>query len=100
MTKEISKKEVERICDLANLEVAENEKEKFTEELGEILNYIEKLNELETENVDPTAYPVPLKNVLRKDEVGESLDQKEVLKNAPDKTGSQFKVPSIMSEEE
>jgi len=100
MTKEINKEEVERICDLANLEVSEDDKEKFTEELGEILNYIEKLNELETEDVRPTAYPVPLKNVLRKDEVGASLDQKEALKNAPEKNSNQFKVPSIMSEEE
>ena len=100
MTKEISKEEVERICDLANLEVDEDEKEKFTNELGDILNYIEKLNELETEEVKPTAYPVPLKNVLRKDEIGESLAQKEVLKNAPEKNANQFTVPSIMSEEE
>ena len=100
MIEEINKKEVERICDLANLEIGDEDKEKFTEELGEILNYIEKLNELETENVRPTAYPVPLKNVLRKDEVGKSLDQKEALKNAPAKTSNQFKVPSIMSEEE
>ena len=99
MTKEISKEEVEKICDLANLEVDKDEKEKFTNELDDILNYIEKLNELDTEKVKPTVYPVPLKNVLRRDEVGKSLTQKEALKNAPTKNDNQFTVPSIMSEE-
>ena len=100
MTKEIDKKKVEKICDLANLKIANDEKEKFAEELGDILNYIEKLDELDTKNVKPTAYPVPLKNVLREDKVGESLEQEKVLKNAPDKIGNQFKVPPIMSDEE
>lgn len=100
MTKEISKKEVEKICDLSNLEVDDKEKNKFTEELGDILNYIEKLNQLDTSGVKPTAYPVKLRNVLREDNVEESIEKEEVLKNAPDKVGDQFKVPPIINEED
>jgi len=100
MTKEISKKEVEKICDLSNLEVDDKEKNKFTEELGDILDYIEKLNQLDTSGVKPTAYPVKLRNVLRKDNVEESIEKEEVLKNAPDKVEDQFKVPPIMNEED
>ena len=100
MTREIDKEKVEHICGLANLQIEEERKEKFAEELEDILNYIEKLDELDTEDVRPTAYPVPLKNVLREDKVGDSLDQEKVLKNAPDKFGSQFKVPPIMSDDE
>ncbi|MGM0409430.1 MAG: Asp-tRNA(Asn)/Glu-tRNA(Gln) amidotransferase subunit GatC [Bacillota bacterium] len=98
MTKEINKKEVEKICDLANINVDESEKEKFADELGDILTYIEKLDELDTDGIKPTAYPVPLKNVLREDKVGESLSEEKALKNAPEKNNNQFEVPPIMSD--
>lgn len=98
MTKEISKTEVEKICDLANIKVDESEKEKFSEELGDILTYIEKLDELDTEGIEPTAYPVPLRNVLREDKVGKSLEKEKAVENAPDKYKNQIKVPPIMSD--
>lgn len=98
MTKEISKKEVEKICDLANINVDESEKEKFAEELGDILTYVEKLDELDTDGIEPTAYPVPLRNVLREDKVGKSLAKEKAVENAPEKYKNQIKVPPIMSD--
>ena len=88
----ITEEEVGHIADLANLKLTEEEVEKFTRQLGDILDYFEKLDELDTENVVPTAYTIPMKNVLRDDEVKESMDKNKVLKNAPDQKKGQFRV--------
>jgi len=69
----IDKKDVEYAAGLAHLKLDEEEKEKYTEQIGEILDYVDKLSELDTDDVVPTAYTVPMKNVLRKDEVKKSL---------------------------
>ena len=100
MTKEIDKNQVKHICDLANVKLTEDEREKFAKELDDVLDYIEKLDELNTDDVEATAYPIPLRNVLREDKIEESLATDEVMKNAPKKIGKQFKVPPIMGEEE
>ncbi len=94
----ISKKEVEHIADLAQLKLDEEDGDIFTKQLGDILNYIEQLNELDTDGVVPTAYTVPMKNVLREDRVGPSLPKKKFLANAPDKKDGQFRVPRIIAE--
>lgn len=94
----ISKKDVEYIANLANLKIDEEDKELFTGQLDDILNYVEKLNELDTEGVVPTAYTVPMKNVLREDRVGPSIPRGKALANAPDKKDGQFRVPRIISE--
>ncbi len=92
----ISKKDVEHVARLARLRLTEEEKEKLGKQLNQILEYVEKLNELDTKNVEPTSHVVPLKNVLREDEVKPSLPVEEVLSNAPDKKGKYFKVPRII----
>lgn len=94
----INKKDVEYIANLANLKIDEDDKELFTRQLDDILNYVEKLNELDTEGVVPTAYTVPMKNVLREDRVGPSIPREKALANAPDKKDGQFRVPRIISE--
>ncbi|MDI3546870.1 MAG: aspartyl-tRNA(Asn)/glutamyl-tRNA(Gln) amidotransferase subunit [Halanaerobiales bacterium] len=94
----INKKDVEYIANLANLKIDEDDKELFTRQLDDILNYVEKLNELDTEGVVPTAYTVPMKNVLREDRVGLSIPREKALANAPDKKDGQFRVPRIISE--
>ncbi|RQD71128.1 MAG: Asp-tRNA(Asn)/Glu-tRNA(Gln) amidotransferase subunit GatC [Halanaerobium sp. MSAO_Bac5] len=94
----IDKKDVEYSADLAHLKLSEEEKELYTEQIAKIFDYVEKLNELDTEDVVPTAYTVPMKNVMREDEVEESLDREKSLANAPDKKEGQFRVPKIMSE--
>ncbi len=95
----ISIQEVEKIAQLAKLSFTEEEKEKFSRQLGQILDYVAKLNELDTENVPPTYHVVALHNVFRKDEVKPSMPQKEVLKNAPAKKNGYFSVPKVISQE-
>ncbi len=94
----ISRKDVEYVANLAHLKLAEKEKEEYTEQIGSIIDYVDKLKELDTENVTPTAYTVPMKNVLRDDKARESLNRKKTLANAPDKKNGLFKAPRIMSD--
>ncbi len=97
MTKKIiTKKEVEYVAKLAKLEFNEEEKEEFTSQLNSILDYFKKLNELDTEKVDPTAYVISMPNLLNEDEVKPSLSQKKVLSNTKYVQRGYFKVPKIM----
>lgn len=92
----ITKKDGEHIARLARLKLTEEEKELYTKQLGQILTYIEKLNQLATKNVQPLTHVVPLKNVFRKDGVKPSLSQEEILANAPAKQHGHFKVKKII----
>lgn len=92
----ISKKDVEYVAKLARLKLSEEEKEKFTNQLDQILKYVDKLNELDTEKVKPTSHVLPLKNVFRKDKVGKSLKVEKALENAPEKARGFFKVPKVI----
>lgn len=94
----IKKEDIEYIAGLANLKIDDEEIETFTRQLGDILAYVEKLNELDTGGVVPTAYTVPMKNVLREDKVEPSMDRKKVLSNAPDERDGQFRVPKIIGD--
>ncbi len=95
----IDKDEVRYIADLASLKLSEEEVEKFSKQLSDILDYVEKLDELDTEDIVPTAYTIPVKNVLREDKVEESLELDKVLQNAPEQKDNQFRVPKIMDED-
>jgi len=95
----INTDEVKYIADLASLKLSEEEVEKFSKQLSDILDYVEKLDELDTEEIVPTAYTIPVKNVLREDKVEESLELEKVLQNAPEKRDNQFRVPKIMDED-
>ncbi len=92
----ITIQEVEHVANLARLTFDEEQKEKLAEQLAEILDYIEQLNELDTEKVEPTSHAIPLKNVVRPDIVGPSLTQDEALANAPSNVGGLFEVPKII----
>ncbi|MBN2572527.1 MAG: Asp-tRNA(Asn)/Glu-tRNA(Gln) amidotransferase subunit GatC [Ignavibacteriales bacterium] len=89
-------KDVEYIAKLARLKFEEDEKEKLCKEMNQILEYMSKLNELDTENVEPLSHPIDLSNVFREDEVKKSISTEEALKNAPDKDDKFFKVPKII----
>jgi len=93
----VTKKEVEHIAELARLKFSDEELESYTEELNQILAYVEKLNELDTENVEPLSYPIENENTLRKDETKECVTQKEALKNAPREDDKFFKVPKVIT---
>ena len=90
--------DVEHVAKLARLEFREAEKKKFTLQLNTILDYIEKLNELDTRNVEPLSHVIELTNVLREDIVKPSYPQEEMLKNAPEKSDKFFKVPKVITE--
>jgi len=92
----ITKKEVEYVAKLAKLEFNEEEKEEFTFQLNSILDYFKKLNELDTEKVEPTAYVISTPNLLNEDKVKPSLPQEEVLSNRKFIKKGYFKVPKIM----
>jgi len=92
----ITKKEVEYVAKLAKLEFNEEEKEEFTSQLNSILDYFKKLNELNTEKIEPTAYVVSMPNLLNEDKVKPSLSQEEVLSNSKYVKKGYFKVPKIM----
>lgn len=89
-------KDVEHVAKLARLELTDEEKDKITGQLNAILKYAEKLNELDTENVEPTSHVAPLVNVMREDKPRPSWPIEEVLKNAPDEEDGQFRVPAVL----
>ena len=88
--------EVEHVARLARLKLTEEEKDLFTDQLNSILDYMEKLNELDTGAIEPTFHVVSHQNVMRKDEVKESQSQEAALENAPDKAQGCFRVPKII----
>ena len=94
----LTKAEVEYVAQLARLELSEAEKEKFTGQLNEILNFVEKLNEIDTSKIEPTAHTIPVQNVFRPDQVTESLDVELALANATDRVDNFFKVPKSIED--
>lgn len=92
----IETKDVEHVAKLARLNLSMEEKSMFTEQLNAILQYAEKLNELDTDNVAPTTHVLHLSNVLRDDVVKESLPAEKVFRNAPEEEDGQFKVPAVL----
>ena len=94
----IERKDVEHVARLARLALTDGELERMREQLNGILAYIEKLNELDTSDVEPTSHAVPLVNVMRDDEAGPCLPREEALANAPDRAGEFFRVPRIIED--
>lgn len=94
---DFSKETLEHVSKLALLDLSEEEKEKLAKQLGDILNYFKKLNDLDTSNVEPMTHPIEgLKNVFREDIPGESLSNEEALKNAKHIKDGYFKAPRIL----
>ena len=92
----LSRDEVMHIALLARLGLSEEELEKFREQLSNILENFEILQQVDTSDVPPTAYPIPLENVVRQDEVSPSLPQSEILANAPRQEESWFRVKAVL----
>jgi len=91
----IKKEDVEHVAKLARIKISDEEKEKFTEDLGKILNYVEELNAAPTEGVIPVAQISNLENIARDDTITESLPNEKVLENAPEKDGKFIKVKKV-----
>ncbi len=98
MAEKIDEKQVRKVAKLSRLELTEAEVEEFTGQLSAILDYVEKMNELDTENVQPLAHCLPISNVFREDIVKESLGTEKTLSNAPQRDGEFFKVPKILDD--
>ena len=87
---------IEKISGLAHLEFGKEEKEKIRQDLEQILTFVEKLKELDTENVEPLVYLSDNTDVLREDRMIPTLSNEEALLNAPEKSGRFFKVPKVI----
>ncbi len=96
MASRISTGDVAHVARLARLELTSDELERFTEQLGAVLEHARDVEALDTEGVPPTAHPLPLVNVLRDDVVIPSLDRAEVLAAAPAVEADRFRVPRIL----
>lgn len=94
----VEKKEVEKIAELARLKFSNEELESFTHQMNDILSYMDKLNELDTKNIQPLSHPVEQINVFREDVIKESISTEDALKNAPDKDEKFFKVPKVIQD--
>ncbi len=88
--------EIEQVALLARLELTEDEKKLFSVQVGSIIEYINKLNELDTSDVKPTAHVLPMKNIFREDRMRQSLPRKDALKNAPERSNGFYRVPKII----
>ena len=96
----ISRDDVAHVARLARLSLTDDELERFTQQLGAILEHAADVAALDTSDVPPTAHPLPLSNVLRDDVVVPSLDRDEVLAQAPAVEDGRIRVPRIISEQE
>lgn len=96
----ITRTDVEKIAELARLELSQEETDLFTEQLSSIIGHIEKLNELDTADVAPMSHCTPhgleTQSAMRDDEVRPSLGQKLAVENAPDTEAGYFKVPRVI----
>ena len=92
----INKKEVEYVAHLARLNLTDEELEKMTGQLDNILSYVDKLDELDTSQVVPTSHVFSVSNAFREDVEKESLSQAEAVKNGPQQDGEMFQVPKII----
>ena len=88
--------DVEHVAKLARLGLSEEEKKLFAEQLSAILEFADNLKKLDTTDVPPTAHAIPMKNVLREDEVDPCPNANEILANAPEEETHMFRVPRIM----
>lgn len=87
---------IEYVAILAKLSLSEAEKEEAKKDMGRMLDYIDKLNELDTEGAEPMVHIFPLANVFREDAIGGGGDRANILKNAPEQKEGAFKVPKTV----
>ena len=92
----IDLEQVRKVALLARLELTEAEEQQFTEQLNGILDYVQQLNELNTDNIEPTTRAIELSNITRQDELAPFEDRESILGSAPDREDDFFKVPKIL----
>jgi aspartyl-tRNA(Asn)/glutamyl-tRNA(Gln) amidotransferase subunit C len=92
----ITREDVEHVAVLSKMKFKEQDYILFTKQLEEMLNFVEKLREVNTDDIEPTSSVLPLKNVVREDKIAASFDRDIALMNAPDKDFGHFKIPKIL----
>ncbi|MEX0811054.1 MAG: Asp-tRNA(Asn)/Glu-tRNA(Gln) amidotransferase subunit GatC [Chitinophagales bacterium] len=96
---EVNKELIQNIATLARLEFkTEAEQEQIRSDLSNMLNMVDKLNELDLDNVEPLIYITDVENVLRADEVRQEISKEQALENAPQKDSDYIKVPKVLSQ--
>ncbi len=98
MENKINDEVMEYVGILAKLELSQEEKEQAKEDMEKMLSYIEKMNELDTEGIEPMSHVFPVKNVFREDEVQNGDGHEDCLKNAPVVENGGFEVPKTIME--
>jgi aspartyl-tRNA(Asn)/glutamyl-tRNA(Gln) amidotransferase subunit C len=88
--------DIDHAAKLARLNITQSEKKLFTGQVQSIINYIDKLNELDTTSVEPTSHILPINNVFREDSLRKSLPRNKALQNAPQKDEDFYRVPRII----
>ena len=91
----ITVKDVEQVAKLARLELTEEEKELYTKQLGDVLKYVDQMNEVDTSNVKPMSHAIDFVNVMREDKVVYEQTKEQLMANAPEEENGFFKVPKI-----
>ena len=94
----VTKEDMENVAVLSRLSIPKAETEEYTEQLSAFLDYVENLKAVDTENVKPTTYALPIQNVFREDVVRPSLSRTAALANAPLQENGYFKVPRVLEE--
>ena len=94
----ISETDVRKVAMLARLSLSDEDVAMFTRQLGDILDYVHKLNELDVEGVEPMAHAVDISNVFRRDQAVESMGSDRVLANAPKRRRGFFLVPKVLDQ--
>ena len=94
----LTRQEVEKVALLARLQLTEDELTTMTSQLGQILEYVDQLRELDTEGVEPMAHAVEMSNVFAEAEVRESLPRDQVLANAPKRDDECYRVPAVLGD--
>nr|WP_317412384.1 Asp-tRNA(Asn)/Glu-tRNA(Gln) amidotransferase subunit GatC [uncultured Solibaculum sp.] len=87
---------VDYVAQLSRLELSEEEKKQAEKDLGDILSYMDKLSELDTEQVEPMSHTLPVNNVMREDVCRPSAHREELLQNAPQKKDGCYQVPKAV----
>lgn len=94
----IDRDQIDRVATLARLKLTEEEQEAFSRQLSDIVSYVEKINELDTDTIEPADHIVPIENVFRNDEPKSSMDMNEIERMAPDFERGHFVVPPVIEE--
>ena len=94
--KKVTREEVLRIANLSKLHLDEEQIINFTKDINQILNYMELLDEVDINHVEPLSHVLDQSNIFREDTVNDSLETEQILKNAPQSSGKHFVVPKVI----